>query len=351
MTHQEKMRGFYSLAALGLFAFFLQLAFYTILQGSEEPRLYDADAYMRLVRVEELHQTGDWFSNVISRSNAPYGESLHWTRPLDVLLLAGAWLFHFFTNFHHALLLWGIVISPLLQILGMGAMVWAIAPFMKREYLWHAAALFLWTPATLVPCVCGRPDHHSLLVLLFVLEIGCALRLVAAFFSEQGKQSVARFSWILGGLLALSMWISVESLAVVALCLGLLAALWQSSLINPRNRSSVSSAIARVSLALFIGSCVALALEKPFSHWGLAEVDCLSVVHLSIFGFFALCGLVAMGMEARLPLPTSSRARFIFAAIVLAGLSAVIGVFFPDFFRGPYAHLNPLAKEIWLKKV
>ncbi len=52
--------------------------------------LWTADGYMRLVRVEALYETGDWYDGVVHRSNAPYGESLHWTRPFDVVLLAGA---------------------------------------------------------------------------------------------------------------------------------------------------------------------------------------------------------------------------------------------------------------------
>ena len=33
--------------------------------------LIDPDSYMRLVRVRELWQTGDWFDTVIARANAP----------------------------------------------------------------------------------------------------------------------------------------------------------------------------------------------------------------------------------------------------------------------------------------
>lgn len=349
MMDREKIRGFYSLIILGLFTFFLQLAFYEILQEGQEPRLYDTDAYMRLVRVEQLHQTGNWFDNVIHRSNTPYGESSHWTRPLDLLLLAGAWVFQLFTNFHHALLTWGILISPVLQFAGMFAMVWAIAPFIKREYYWHAAALFLWTPATLVPCVAGRPDHHSVLVVLFILEMGVALRLATALLLEQKKQTVVRLSCVLGGLLALSTWTSVESLAVVAMHLGALAILWQSPFIRPQNRTVASSSIAFFLSALFIGSCIALAAEKPFSHWAVIEYDRISIVCLSIFGVLALCAWIIVGIETRFFIVR--RTRFIFLAIALTGLAIVVGIFFPHFFRGPYVQMDPLTKEIWLKGV
>ena len=57
-----------------------------------EGRFYDSDAYMRLQRVAELHTHGRWHDAQTQRTNAPNGETLHWTRPLDTMLLTGAWL-------------------------------------------------------------------------------------------------------------------------------------------------------------------------------------------------------------------------------------------------------------------
>ena len=54
--------------------------------------LADSDAYMRLVRVLQLHDSGAWFDPREPRINPPEGHIQHWTRPLDALLLAGAWL-------------------------------------------------------------------------------------------------------------------------------------------------------------------------------------------------------------------------------------------------------------------
>ena len=72
------------------------------ISGSTTIKTYelgDSDCYMRLVRVRELYNTGNWYDAVISRSNAPYGERLHWTRSFDVLLLAGAVPLSLFTDF------------------------------------------------------------------------------------------------------------------------------------------------------------------------------------------------------------------------------------------------------------
>ena len=56
----------------------------------ENQYLSDADGYTRLARVEALVENGDWYDDAAVRANVPYGTTLHWTRPFDVLLLAGA---------------------------------------------------------------------------------------------------------------------------------------------------------------------------------------------------------------------------------------------------------------------
>ncbi len=50
--------------------------------------LIDADGYMRVLRVQRLLETGRWLDGLMPRSNYPFGEVLHWTRPMDLLLLA-----------------------------------------------------------------------------------------------------------------------------------------------------------------------------------------------------------------------------------------------------------------------
>ena len=59
----------------------------------------DFDGYWHLLRVESLYNTGNIYDTALFRSNAPYGESLHWTRSFDLILYAGAYLGSFFVDF------------------------------------------------------------------------------------------------------------------------------------------------------------------------------------------------------------------------------------------------------------
>ena len=98
-----------------------------------EGGLIGTDGYMRLVRVELLHETGAWFDGTIARSNAPFGDTLHWTRPFDVLILGATWLLSPFLGFERALFWGGSFVSPLLLLATGYAMIWAANPLVEPE--------------------------------------------------------------------------------------------------------------------------------------------------------------------------------------------------------------------------
>ena len=95
--------------------------------------LQGPDSYMRLLRVTQLFETGDWFNITIPHTNAPYGEELHWTRPFDVLLLAGALVLEPFLGFERALYWWGSLSAPLLHVATALVLAWAVTPIFDRD--------------------------------------------------------------------------------------------------------------------------------------------------------------------------------------------------------------------------
>ncbi len=94
------------------------------------------DSYMWLLRVEDWWRQGDWYANRVAFANAPYGDVLHWTRPFDLVLLAGALPLSAVMNFRDALLYWGIAVSPVLQFLSVLALSWGTRPsFSNRAFV------------------------------------------------------------------------------------------------------------------------------------------------------------------------------------------------------------------------
>ena len=77
--------------------------------------LVDSDGYARLVRIQRLFETGAWFDVGLPRANRPDGGTLHWTRPLDVLLIILALPLVALIGFSKALFWAGVLVSPLLM--------------------------------------------------------------------------------------------------------------------------------------------------------------------------------------------------------------------------------------------
>jgi len=69
--------------------------------------LFGTDGYTRLNRVQFIYEQGAWNDSIYPRSNAPYGESIHWTKPMDLILLAGGIGLSVFVPFSTGLHVWG----------------------------------------------------------------------------------------------------------------------------------------------------------------------------------------------------------------------------------------------------
>jgi hypothetical protein len=332
------MRSYSALWFPVLLAILLQGLF--VVQGVvpvAEGGLYDPDAFMRLVRVGEFAESGDWFDAKSMRSNAPFGEELHWTRPLDVLLLAGAAVLAPLTGFPAALHWWGVALSPVLQLLALVAMFWAGRDLFDVRGRVFLAVIFLCQAGLFNAFMVGRPDHHSLLALFFVVTVGLTLRLIGATASP-------RHGLVLGAVLALAMWVSAEALPPVALVLATLGIVWIY-----RGGAFADSSLA-VGLTLAAGSALALLINPPGAGVLAPVYDRLSVVHVVIFALVGLFWVAVAALGERGPAAAAG------ARAVLTGAGAVVVVglvwaIFPKLAGGPYVDVDPRVLPIYLDLV
>nr|WP_320147017.1 hypothetical protein [uncultured Anaeromusa sp.] len=301
-----------------------------------EPPLVDTDCYMRLVRVEQLAASGDWFDSSFARSNAPYGEVSHWTRPLDVLLLGGALVGSFWLPFREALFWWAVVFSPLLQLASLVVLFWAAQPLLTRDGRFRLGLLFWGQSGIWGYFALARPDHHSLLLFLFLIFLGLAVRMTL----RPGRSGAACGA---GAVVALAMWVSVETLAVVAavwMTLGLLC------LNRPQRTWIYSRQGAAFSLALLGAAALALFIERGWEAFLVVEFDKLSLAQLAIFAWGSALWLFLWLY------PGKGRWRnlVVTAVFALAGfLAAWLGC--PDLLQGPFANIDKRIIPLWLERV
>jgi hypothetical protein len=319
--------------------------------------LADSDAYMRLARVLHLHDGGAWFDPREPRINPPEGHVQHWTRPLDALLLAGAWLLQPLFGFERALHLWGVLVSPVLLALAVGALAWAAAPALDRDSRLLACLVLLTQPTVLAYTSVGRPDHHSILLLLALVLIGLTARLAA---TPQDR----RAAHLAGAVAALSIWVSPEALTFVAVSLATLGLFWllgTPGLVRA-HRAYLTSAAVVLALALVI--------ERGSDGLFAAESDRLSILHVALFALIAAFWTVAGRAERAMDLPGASERRdldaaafqssppaasvirrLLLALIGVASIAAAMLLFFPDLRYGPLGTVDPLYARIRLHNI
>jgi hypothetical protein len=296
------------------------------------------DSYMRLLRVTQLYETGNWFDVTIPRSNAPYGEALHWTRPFDVLLLAGALALEPVLGFQRALFWWGSATAPLLHLATALVLIWAAAPLFDRQrrfllVIALMAELALWGHGIL-----GRTDHHMMILLVFAASLGWTLRLMLRPVAVPG-------ALLAGALAGLGLWLSIEFLVMLAAVFGALAVRWVQ----------IGEAQARRNLWHAVGFtlvvALALVLERPAGLHLIDEYDRISAVH-------GLVGLVAAGFWAvivgaeRRGLATALPGGRVAAGVLGAAVAgAVMLVVYPKFYLGPEVDFDPRLRPIFLDLV
>jgi hypothetical protein len=300
--------------------------------------LAGGDTYMRLTRVIQLYDTGLWYDAVSHRSNAPLGETLHWTRPLDLLLLAGAWLLSPVCGFAEALFQWAIMIGPFLQILTLVALAWGVSPILARPGLSYLPYIFLSQFYLFVMFQAGRPDHHCLLLFLFTMSFGYTLRLLLFPYA-------ARWACPAGMVSALAVWVSVESLVPLAVNLIVLGLMW----VVRREDFSAKNLAFCLTLAVALG--LALMLERPRQELLVVEFDRLSVFHVFLGGSLALVCLALRLADNLTSLGRQTLTRL--AMAMGSGALLLLGVWssFPKFFQGPFADVDPRIIPVWLDKV
>lgn len=297
------------------------------------------DGYLRVIRVTQLYETWDWYDNLIVRNNAPYGSELHWTRPFDLLLLAGALVLQPFVGFEQGLYLWSIWVGPALFVVLMCGLVWAVTPlysdFLRRLIL----LLFVFfQPAFATLARPGRPDHHTLIILLSVIIIGLVFRLVL-------DPRRSRHGLVLGLALGFGIWLTTEMFLVVGPVLGVLAFLWlyRGDAFAQRNFE--------MAFGFALMSAVAVLLEVPLDRFFEVAYDKISVVHLAVallaLGFWS----VVVGLERGRGEGFGFMARATVGAVGGVATLGILYAIYPEFFSVPKFYTHPLVGQMYMERI
>ncbi len=294
-----------------------------------------ADSYMRLRRVLHLYETGNWYNAFDVRTNAPYGELIHWTRLLDVILFAGAWIGSAIAPFPRALFVWGMFVGPALLVALAPIWSWGTRPVLGRGGYLLCFALFPLLGLLNGTFRLGNPDHHGLIALLF-------LTLIAIFVRLASGQASARVALAAGAVAGAAIWVGiVEELAAVYFGTALaLLWLWRG---KPYDRY-----LSAYVIGLAAAITVALVIERPPGEWLSPFYERLSFVHWFVAATAAVAWLGVRAGMGKVAIGNEYIARFATLAIAGAVTLTAVALVFPRFFQAPLVAAGSPLIDQWL---
>jgi asparagine N-glycosylation enzyme membrane subunit Stt3 len=301
----------------------------------------DPDGYMRLVRVDQLMRSGGWYNDMIARSNWPFGESHHWTRPLDVVILVVMMPLRAFIDGARALATAGAIVSPLAHLALCAAAVWVVFPLVRGPERFLAMPAVLAQPLVFAYGKLGRADHHILIFLLFTIALGAWIRALL----EPSRRGYAVAA---GAVTGLGIWVGPEMMLPLALLFLGGALAW--ILRGPR----LAAINFRLAAGLAVAIAAAIMIERHPSEWLAVEFDKVSIAHLHV----SLLALLFWWLAARYgnrQTPQDSHDRWrVRAALAAVGATVAGGLTLlahPRFFRGPWVDVDPAVIDVWLQHV
>jgi len=288
------------------------------------------DSYMRMLRIEKLFGGAGWYDRISERTNAPYGESLPWGRPLDIVLVGLAAIVAPFTDARTAVYAAGLAVAPLIAFLMIAVWSWGTRSFLGTGAFLAVVALSTASPQILLNLQIGRPDHHGFLALLFVVQLCAAFRLATG----AGGRGAAFVMGLAGGV---AVWASVmELLAQIMFSLVLAARHLRGNGGAGRDFLFYTSGMA---LVLTVG----LPIERPPADLLTVNAERLSIAHWALAASGAATWWAVHRYLRRQGRAISVRARIGSLAVGTALPLGLTAALFPAVFLGPTSGYAPEA--------
>ncbi len=296
--------------------------------------LRDFDGYWHLLRVVNLYNSGNIYETTLCRSNAPYGESIHWTRAFDLILFAGAYVGSFFYDFHVALLWWSIIVNPILHVLTFLVLFWGLRDLIGDTRASILGIILPFQPFLTSIFNIGVPDHHGCLIFIFSLFIALVVKSILS-----GNLKIFSISGIVGGI---AIWFGIESFAVVLIALSVFGLVWVLEGKTYQRKNILFS------LFLLATTFLTMFIDTRFDELMTIEYDRRSIVHIFLWlTTTAFWTLVALTSKCTKVLEKKI-GRIIAASIGVTASILLMHELFPLFLKNPLSAVDPAIKLIYL---
>jgi hypothetical protein len=319
--------GILALSALALFAGTIILKYDRL-----DLALGDTDDAMRLVQLRAFLHHGNWFDLHLNRIAPPQGYESHWSRIPDAIMAMIYFVVQPFTTPAFAekavrIIYPGLWIIPAFISIGL------FAYKMSGNRLVVVTSLFLLVlnPATLTQFVAGRIDHHNAQI---------ALAMVAVISSALQRVDW-RFAIVTGISCGLMLTIGLEALPFAIVAAAAIAVNYALYDDGQKTARAFTVSFACATLAGFIVS---------FPPQRYLATACDALASNLTFAIVVGCAVLYAWTKSN-AVKTSKMLRMV--GLGVSGTAAAltyIGMD-PACLSGPFGHINPAVKPIWLDRV
>ena len=172
----------------------------------------DGDGYMRLIRIKQWLSNPTYWEQKIFVSNYPFGEVLHWTRPVDLLWILMSYPFLLAVGLDDALFLGGAFLSPVLGVLGVIGLGYGLRRIFNVWLAMLGGFFFLNHHIVQAEFSFFKADHHSFMIVLLVFAFSELLCWI-------GKRK-NRYLWGSAFAIALSSLVMIDGIIFAVLFTG-----------------------------------------------------------------------------------------------------------------------------------
>lgn len=295
---------------------------------------FDSDDAMRAVQLRDFLAGQQWFDLVAHRVDPPFGQSMHWSRVVDVALWGIDRFFALFLDPESAERGMRLAFPALLLTLLL-VLCDRLGRLLAGAFTGLAAiCLVTLSGPMFLQFAPGRIDHHAPQIVLLV----AAFLFLSRGLDPRRASSLA----VIAALMALSLSISLENLPFFLPMLAALPVLFIIDGVDARAglKNFAAGTIVAIPALYFATVPHAIALTSA--------CDAFSFVHVAAFMVGALALFVLAQMSSRL---ATTRARACAALGACAAPAATILLVASRCVGDPLGGVDPLIRELWLSHV
>lgn len=298
---------------------------------------FSTDVWTRLARIAEWSRLGfPWHEYLTAEQNFPFGQELHWTRPLDFLGYAFAWPFIPTWGLKTALEIMATFTPIIVLLIGIRGYFYGMRGYVSPKiaflgfWLFFYAIGYVWGQAA--P---GYYDHHVFHFTLLMWVIA----LTARSFLTVGQAKLCLMA-AAGVLTALGTWITAEfaiNMVFVALPFAFWWLLFNTSL----------KALTVYFCVYTLVCLLALSFDHPMSGFMTLDIYRFSLFHAILGGIFTGICLILESLFRIIQ--TSVFRRLIYGVLMVSITCCALLIGFQDIIFRPMT--DPVVYHLWVKKV